>query len=235
LSNKLLDLFCGQGGAGAGYKMAGFDVYGVDIEPQPYYPYPLHTGDALEVLDGLLVGLGVTFTNTAGDIEVLFLEQFAAVHSSPPCQSHSTITPDPSKHVDLIPDTRERLNELSQPWVIENVEGAKKALNDPIRLCGSSFGLQVRRHRYFESSVPLEPSVCDHVGQGSPVGVYGSHGDKRGAVPRPNGGNRGVKARDTEEARQVMGMPWADWYGCAQAIPPAYSEYIGKQMMKVIA
>lgn len=229
---KLLDLFCGQGGASAGYATAGFDVYGVDLEPQPNYPYPFAEGDAHDILDWLHAGFGITFTLPDGDTEILFSRDFHAIHASPPCQAHSTITPDPSKHADLIPGTRERLQKMGQPWVIENVEGARKKLVDPFRLCGSSFGLKVRRHRYFESSAQLTGRACSHATQGQPVGVYGQHGDKRGAVPRPNGGSRGVKARDIAEARQVMGMPWADWYGCAQAIPPAYAEHIGKQLLE---
>lgn len=226
---KLLDLFCGQGGAAKGYSDAGFEVYGVDIEPQPLYPYWFHEGDALEVLDSLRSGSGVTFVNAAGQHRTLFGAQVAAGHTSPPCQAHSTITPDASKHVDLIPAVRERTLEWSQPWVLENVEGARKALVSPIRLCGSAFGLKVRRHRYFESSVELTGAQCRHSEQGTPVGVYGALRTKHWA--RPDGTSRGVKATSVEEAREAMGMPWADWHGCTQAIPPAYTEHIGRQLL----
>ena len=227
---KLLDLFCCEGGAAAGYDNAGFDACGVDIEPQPNYPYWFHQGDVLDVLDTLRKGAGVTFM-LGSETRTLFIESFAAIHASPPCQAHSTITPDKSKHVDLIPDTRERLQKFAQPWVIENVEGARKALVDPMLLCGSSFGLGVRRHRLFESSVWLMSLPCRHAEQGRPFGVYGTHGDANGEFLRPNGKLRGRKARDVGEARELMGMPWASWHGCAQAIPPAFTEFIGRQLM----
>ena len=231
----LLDLFCGEGGAGKGYADAGFMVFGVDRDPKPLYPYPIHVGDALDVLDRLRAGLGVEFTQPDGGRRTLFIEQIKAVHASPPCQAHSTITPDKSKHVDLIPDVRERLERWSQPWVIENVEGARTALNDPIRLCGSSFGLRVRRHRYFESSIHLNDKPCDHKSQGLVVGVYGAHGDGGKEYRRPDGKSRGMKAADTAEAREVMGMPWASWHGAAQAVPPAYTDHIGRQLMAAVS
>lgn len=226
---KLLDLFCGQGGAAKGYSDAGFDLFGVDLANQPLYPYWFHQGDALEVLDRLRAGLGVEFRHPDGRRRTLFLEHVKAGHSSPPCQAHSTITPDKSKHVDLIPDVRERMQSWGKPWVIENVEGARTALVDPIRLCGSSFGLRVRRHRYFEANVELKPLPCDHAAQGTPVGVYGGLRAKHWA--RPDGRSRGLKATSVAEAREVMGMPWADWDGCTQAIPPAYTEHIGRQLL----
>lgn len=225
----ILDAFCCEGGAAMGYHNAGFDVIGVDIEPQPLYPFPFHQGDALAVMRDLLLSdvLG-TPVKLAGEEYVL--SDFAAIHASPPCQAHSTITPDKSKHIDLIPDTRELLIEAGLPYVIENVEGAKRALIDPIRLCGSSFGLRVRRHRYFESNVYLAPLPCSHAQQGVPVGVYGDHADT--FTGRPNGTSRGVKARTDDEAREVMGMPWASWHGTTQAIPPVYSEFIGLQLLE---
>lgn len=227
---QLLDLFCGEGGAAYGYHAAGFEVYGVDIEPQPNYPFWFHQGDALEVLDRLRAGLGVTFTsNLSGLKRTLFIEIIHAVHASPPCQAHSTITPDKSKHVDLIPDVRDRLKLWRQPWVIENVEGAKKALVDPVKLCGSSFGLQVRRHRYFETSFDLKAGECDHKTQGTPIGVYG--GLRNRHWERPDGTSRGRKATSLEEGREAMGMPWASWHGLTQAIPPAYSQFIGEQLL----
>lgn len=225
----LLDLFCCQGGASRGYADAGFEVFGVDKDPQPLYPYWFQQGDALAVLDRLRSGLGVEFVHPDGRRRVLFIEKIAAVHASPPCHFHSTITPDKSKHIDLIPDVRERLQRWRQPWVIENVEGAKRVLVDPMRLCGSSFGLKVRRHRYFESSIWLTSLPCRHAEQGTPLGVYGDHAD--GFTGRPNGTSRGVKARTVAEARNAMGMPWASWHGCTQAIPPAYTEHIGRQLI----
>lgn len=229
---KLLDLFCCEGGAAMGYHQAGFDVIGVDINPQPLYPFAFHQGDALEVMRGLILSdvLGVP-VKLAGEEYVL--SDFAVIHASPPCQAHSTITPDKSKHVDLIPEIRGALIEACLPFVIENVEGAKRALIDPVRLCGSSFGLRVRRHRYFESNVPLLALPCEHGAQGVPVGVYGDHADTFST--RPNGTSRGVKAATDDEAREVMGMPWASWHGTTQAIPPAYSRHIGAQLIAHLA
>lgn len=225
----LLDLFCCEGGAAKGYHDAGFEVFGVDKDPQPLYPFWFHQGDVLEVLDRLWSGLGVVFVHPDGRRRTLFAEQIAVRHASPPCQALSTITPDKSKHVNLIPDVRDRLMRSDRPWVIENVEGARYELIAPIRLCGSSFGLAVRRHRLFESSVPLRTWPCEHGAQGTPVGVYGELRTKHWT--RPDGRSRGKKATSLEEAREAMGMPWASWRGCTQAIPPAYTEYIGRQLL----
>lgn len=225
----LLDLFCGAGGAGHGYHQAGFDVYGVDHQPQPDYPHWFHQGDALRVLDDLARGGLVEFTRNG---ERRYVTSFAAVHASPPCQAHSTITPDPSKHPDLIAPTRERVERLGVPYVIENVEGARGALREPVRLCGSSFGLAVRRHRLFEVSFPVAVPACDHKAQGTPVGVYGGLRSRHWA--RPDGRSRGRKATSVGEARDAMGMPWAGWYGLTQAVPPVYTEWIGRQLLAAL-
>jgi DNA (cytosine-5)-methyltransferase 1 len=211
---RLLDLFCCEGGAAMGYHRAGFDVTGVDINPQPNYPFDFLQGDALDIV----AALG---------------HHFDVIHASPPCQAHSTITPDKGKHVDLIPATRAALIATGKHYVIENVEGARRALIDPIKLCGSSFGLKVRRHRYFESNVWLTAPACDHSKQGVPVGVYGGLRTKHWA--RPTGTSRGLKATTVEEAQDAMGMEWATWHGVTQAIPPAYTEFIGHQLMEAIA
>lgn len=229
---KLLDCFCCEGGAAMGYSRAGFDVYGVDIDSQPRYPFAFARDDALDVLRALIRGRGVDFNSRGSGRETLALTDFSAVHASPPCQAHSTITPDKSKHVDLIPPTRALLQKLTVPWVMENVEGAKTALIHPMRLCGSSFGLRVRRHRYFESNTWLTSMPCRHAEQGEPVGVYGDHAD--GVTRRPNGTSRGVKAQTVAEAQEAMGMPWASWHGATQAIPPAYTEWIGAQLLDQI-
>lgn len=195
-----------------GYHRAGFDVVGVDIKPQQRYPFDFVQADAIAYV-------------------IEYGREFDAIHASPPCQAHSTITPDKSKHVDLIPETRVALEASGLPWVIENVAGARYSMRDPMLLCGSSFGLQVRRHRLFESNIWLTSLPCDHAAQGRPIGVYGSHGEPNGEFARPNGGKRGRKAADVDEAREVMGMPWASWHGAAQAIPPAYTEFIGAQLL----
>lgn len=229
----LLDLFCCEGGAAKGYADAGFDVFGVDKDPQPLYPFWFHQGDVLDVLDRLWSGLGIEFLHPDGRRRMLFAEQIAVRHASPPCQALSTITPDKSKHVNLIPEVRERLQRSPRPYVIENVEGARTELIDPIRLCGSSFALKVRRHRYFESNILLEQMACDHKVQGTPVGVYGALRTKHWV--RPTGQSRGRKATSLEEAREAMGMPWASWHGCTQAVPPAMTEHIGRQLFAVVA
>lgn len=214
---KLLDLFSGAGGCAVGYDRAGFDVLGVDLVPHPEYPYFFIQENALRTLGRLL-------TQPAFKVD--------AVHASPPCPRYSVATPKANrdKHPDLIGPVREMLRVWGGPYVIENVVGAP--LESPVRYCGSSFGLGVRRHRLFESNVPLVAPECDHASQSQVWGVYGDHGDRRGPVPRPNGASRGGKARDTAHAREVMGIDWmTEWHDLADAIPPAYTEHIGRQLM----
>lgn len=226
----LLDLFCCQGGAAKGYADAGFDVIGVDLHEQPRYPYPMRVADALDLLRTILDGKGFAVYQN-GMKRVVWGSDIAAIHASPPCQALSTITPDKSKHVNLIPEVRELLDQTGLPYVIENVEGARPHMLKPVRLCGSAFGMQVRRHRLFESNVPLMSTPCDHKSQGPVYGVYGSHGDNSHTYLRPDGTGRGRRASNVEHARELMGMPWADWHGCTQAIPPAYTEHIGGQLL----
>ena len=206
---KLLDLFCGVGGASAGYAKAGFEVHGVDLKHGKRYPFTYMRADVLDVLQ-----------------DENYLQQFNVIHASPPCQTHSI-----TKHlrnaqgkstskVDLIPETRAALIASGKPYIIENVPGSP--LIDPIQLCGSSFGLKVRRHRLFESNMPLVGSVCDHKSQGRPVGVYGSLNDQI-----PGGGKT---ASTISEARQAMGIEWAIWTELVEAIPPAFTKYLGDQI-----
>ncbi len=206
----LLDLFCGAGGAAMGYHRAGFDVIGVDIAPQPLYPFSFIQGDALEVDSWAWPSCGYEFPRG-----------FDAIHASPPCQAYSVATRDKSKHADLVGPTRDLLERLGLPYVIENVVGAP--LLNPVQLCGSAFGLRVRRHRLFETNWILLVPPCDHKSQGQPVGVYGE-GSSKGQV-------RGRKASSEAEVLQVMEMPWADRKTATQAIPPAYTELIGAQLL----
>jgi DNA (cytosine-5)-methyltransferase 1 len=207
---RLLDLFSGAGGAARGYQLAGFHVTGVDINPQPRY-----AGDEFVQADAMRYPL----------------DGFDAIHASPPCQAYSLITPDKDLHPRLIDPIRILLASTGLPYVIENVGGARRDLRQPLRLCGSSFGLSVRRHRYFESNVSLMSMPCAH-GKARPIGVYGDHPENDHDYRRPDGTRRGAKALTVDHAREVMGMPWATWRECVEAIPPAYTRFIGEQLIE---
>lgn len=214
---KLLDLFCGAGGCSVGYARAGFEVVGWDIEPHDDYPFEIYVGDAMAALAA-----------------PNYLDVFDVVHVSPPCPRHSTITPARTRdsHPDLIGPCRDLLKAWGGVYVIENVPGAP--LVNPVRLCGSSCGLGVRRHRLFESNVPLMAMECAHEAQGQPWGVYGDHGDLT-PVRRPNGTSRGNKARDVAHAQEVLGIDWmTDWDDLTDAIPPAYTEFLGAQLLDAL-
>ena len=209
---KLLDLFCGVGGASVGYFQAGFEVHGVDLKHGKRYPFTYIRADVLDVLK---------------DEE--YIQQFDVIHASPPCQTHSitqhlrNAQGKTTSKVDLIPQTRAALVTSGKPYIIENVVGSP--LINPIQLCGSSFGLQVRRHRLFESNMELQGSECNHKAQGRPVGVYGSLNDEI-----PNGGKT---AKTIDEARVAMGIDWAIWTELVEAIPPAFTKYLGHQVIRL--
>lgn len=209
---KLLDLYCGAGGAALGYDRAGFGVIGVDIKPQPNYPFTFIQNDALEYLEA-------------------HGHEYDAIHASPPCQAHSDLKHmwNAKEHADMIEPTRRLLLKLGKPYVIENVEGAP--LVNPIRLCGTMFwlrtnGAELRRHRLFEINWPpfLVPQ-CRHGIEPRVIGVYGGHGrDRRRTV---NTQDFSVAAR-----REAMGIDWMTGAELSQAIPPAYTEFIGKELVK---
>ncbi len=216
---RLLDLFCGAGGAGEGYRRAGFDVTGVDIAPMPQYPFmDVIQGDAMEVL-----------------ADVAFLREFDAIHASPPCQAYSVTRARTKRndHPELIEPVREALRAWGGPYVIENVEGAP--LEHPAILCGSMFGLGfggavLKRHRLFESNVPLTTPVDACRGR-SAVGVYGNGG----AWTRTAPGGGGVKVAGPDAAK-ALGIDWTTYQPVlAQAIPPAYTEHIGRQLREHLA
>lgn len=225
---KCLDLCCCAGGASDGYAAAGFEVTGVDFKQQRNYPYPFHKLCALEVLDGKT------------DVDV---SKFDFIHASPPCQSHTSL-----KHirdaqgnqcrvVDILEDVVDRLVALGKPFIVENVVGAtveKHELHE-VMLCGSMFGLKVRRHRKFWSNVPLKTLRCDHKAQGRPVGVYGRMNDHVKGMWKGKMSYGGKTAKTLEEAKAAMGtqrdIPWAK---LKEAIPPAYSKFLGKQIIKYI-
>lgn len=209
-----------------GYYRAGFDeIVGVDNRPMPRYPFEFVLGDALE------------YVAEHG-------REFDAIHASPPCQRYSTMTNGRwqdrvDEHPDLIAPTRKALIEIGKPFVIENVSGARSDLINPIMLCGTMFGLetdscnQLRRHRYFELSVPmfLTPP-CNHNSL-SAVGVYGGGQNparrKRRQMIEYADVDFGIKARSL-----VMGIDWMTNEELNEAIPPAYTEYIGRHLIEYI-
>jgi DNA (cytosine-5)-methyltransferase 1 len=211
----LLDLFCGAGGAGMGYYRAGFDIIGIDIEPQPNYPFPFIQDDAIRLL-------------THGTIAEHYAD---AIHASPPCQDHSKLANLPGRGAHgtgwMLAATREVLSATGVPWVIENVPGAP--MRSDFRLCGCMFlslpGL--RRERWFETSwggFDLR-SPCSHMDE--TVTVAGHPG---GSSTRD--GSRGFG--DTAAWKRAMGIDWMTAKELAQAIPPAYTEYIGAQLLDAV-
>jgi len=219
---RLLDLFCGAGGAAMGYHRAGFEVVGVDIEAQPHYPFEFHHGDAM------------TWP----------LEGFDAIHASPPCQGYSIMRNLPwlreKVYPLLIEPTRERLIAAGVPYVIENVAGARRSARRPDGmqagwLCGGMFGLPFYRHRYFETNwfwmQPGHPRHQFTVRNGRTLGARARDIVHNGA--QRVGANVG-HAAGVQEAREAMGIDWMSRDEITQAIPPAYTEYIGGWLMKVL-
>lgn len=209
----LLDLFCGQGGASQGYYRAGFDVVGVDICPQPRYPFQL---SQRHWRNGLREILGAPYRY-----------KIVAIHASPPCQAYSAAQRIRGfDHPDLIADVRAELELAGLPYVIENVPGARPWLRNPVLLCGTMFpALRVYRHRLFETNWPLaQPAHGTHVAPQVKMG----RPPKPGEWIQPVGNFSGVS-----EARAAMEMPWASREGLREAIPPAYTEYVGRQMLQV--
>lgn len=214
----LVDLFCKAGGATKGFQRAGFFVIGVDIDPQPRYVGDAFVQmDALEALRVLLAG-----EKLAG----YGMETIAAFAASPPCQRYSRETPTAykSNHPDLIEPVRTLLRKTGQPYVIENVADARMELIDPLMLCGTMFGLKLWRHRWFEIDpvLPvLTPSCQHHI---EPVVVTGTSFRK------------GIK-RDAWkwEKNMAMQIDWMITDELDEAIPPAYTEWIGRQLLATFA
>lgn len=221
---RLLDLFCGAGGAAMGYHRAGFtEIVGIDVKPQPRYPFRFIQGDAMR--------------------PPVKLEDFDAIHASPPCQSYSH-----SRHLrarnskrqtpKLITDVRAMLMASGCPWVIENVEGAREAMSNPATACGTAFGLLVRRHRLFESSecLMMPPCQCGDRTQA----IYPSTPRANGERPPSVFVNIHASGTSAELAAQGMGIDWIPSRGfrptqaLREAIPPAYSEFIGRQLIAAI-
>lgn len=234
---KALDLFCGAGGATKGLQRAGFHVTGVDIKPQPRY-----CGDAFFQADAMEFPLG----------------GYDFVWASPPCQGY-TLMQHMGKRAGegapkLIEPVREKLEASGMDWVIENVVGAP--LRNPIVLCGSMFGLGVRRHRLFESSVLLLQPTCQHEpdkwpvavwGDGrpsrqearrehrGPIAVYGDHPEDS-AIHRASDNRPGLtrRAATLQVGSEAMRIDWMNWKELTESIPPAYSEFIGKQAIQFL-
>lgn len=212
----LLDLFSCAGGAAMGYHRAGFEVIGVDKDEQPRYPFEHHVADALEVLDEL------------AETGQVFGRKIAAAHASPPCQlftayGRSDTTGWRDNYVNLIEPTRDRLIRTGLPYIIENVPPAP--LIDPMQLCGSSFYLDVRRHRLFESNVPLMAIPCDHSWQKPRFAPASNRTNLRRTV------EVGVWRIPLEVQRKAMGIDWMELTELSEAIPPAYTEHIGLQLI----
>src|SRR5437868_6730115 len=222
---KALDLFCGAGGASMGLHRAGFDVTGVDIKPQPHYPFRFVQGDAMHYLDGALRG-------------------FDLIWASPPCQAYCALNvmKNARPHPDLVGKVRDRLKAIGMPYVIENVFGAP--LQQPILLCGSSFGLQshgyqLRRHRYFETSFTAGLShPCAHARK--TLGIYGqkvrdiAEEKRHYAKEKASRGKPQGVVLPQRYGFEAMGIDWMNIAELSEAIPPAYSEWIARRIRAVI-
>lgn len=230
---RLLDLFCCAGGAGAGYSRAGFDVVGVDIDPQPRYPFAFHQGDAITVMTALIRGESVLFGT-----ELLQLSDFAAVHASPPCQGYLNLGAvnralgRSYEHPNLIAITRALLECTGLPYVIENVADARREMREPVRVCGTALDLPLRRHRLFESNIDLHGLACEH--QRFTEAKYWTswrpNGEHRLSTVVQVYGNAGGR----EEWPAAMGIDWMNWKELSEAIPPAMTEFIGTQLRGVL-
>ena len=202
-----------------GYHRAGFQVVGVDINPQPRFPFEFHQADALTYpLDG-----------------------FDVIHASPPCQGYSrakwlSMARNRGKygiHDRLIDQVREKLTEHGGPWVIENVAGAP--LHKPIRLFGSQFWLLTQRQRWFESNISLKPPSTPMRRMKTPSAGNGIGPDGSICICG-NGGVRGLKAAEIVSywSKALGGVDWMIRREMAECIPPAYTEFIGKQLMEIL-
>ena len=204
-----------------GYHRAGFtEIVGVDIKPQPRYPFEFVLADAM------------TYS----------LEGFDAIHASPPCQAHSDMKwmPNARKHEDLLTPTLARLDGVSVPWAVENVGGSP--MRSAIQLCGTSFGLRadigdrgiadLHRHRLFETNFPIMAPPCAHKRGRIVVGFYGDHARVRRRSAE--GGDITGNAAKLRLVKEAMEIDWMMWGEANQAIPPAYTEYIGRELLKVL-
>lgn len=215
----VLDTFCGAGGCSVGYHRAGFDVVGVDVEPQPHYPFEFYQGDAIE------------FISQHG-------HEFDMIHASPPCQGYSKtrFMHKNKKYPDLVAATRDALISTGKPYIIENVPGSP--LYNYVMLCGTMFDLRVLRHRWFECSptITMSPFSCNHWGKATGSGSN-RHEIAGGTISLQDGfdfvtvcGNDYL----ADEGRMAMGIDWMPKSKLSQAIPPAYTEWIGQRMLELM-
>lgn len=218
---RILDLFCCAGGAAKGYADAGFEVVGVDIDPQPNYPYEFHQADAIE------------FVKEHG-------HEFDAIHASPPCQTFSrTKTLHGNEHPDLIKPTRDALVASGKPWVMENVVGSP--LIGPIKLSGQHFNmtapdvdgvpLKLVRHRLFESNILLRVPDSFHANRHiQTASIYGAGG---GWTPRhrDNPDRRGGYIPHTDVIKKLLGIDWMSKHEMSQSIPPVFTEWVGGRLI----
>jgi DNA (cytosine-5)-methyltransferase 1 len=210
----VVDLYCGAGGVAEGYKRSGFWVIGVDKDPQPNY-----AGDEFIRADAL----DVLRAGRSGPVW-----HADVVHASPPCQFEAAYKRRPNHVKDspnLIPVTRELLELTGLPYIIENVPGARDHLRDPVQFCGSSFGLNVRRHRLFESNVKLVAPPCNHGWQTPRFAQATNRENKRSTV------EVGVWRIPLEVQQEAMGIGWMTLEELSEAIPPRYTEFIGRQLL----
>lgn len=220
---RLLDLFCCAGGASCGYTLAGFDVVGVDIAPQPHYPYAFVQANALDILK-----------------DRAFLAEFDAIHASPECKGYTHCNLSPKhRYQKLIGEVREALDKIGKPYVIENVIGAKHVLRASLLLCGTMFGLPMRRHRLFETNVGefgvfiYPPRTCAH--KGATIGVYGHSiwDSSLPGTPRKDGRKR-PDSVPAEVGHRAMGINWMNKEELAEALPPVYTQWIGNFLLSAI-
>lgn len=215
----LLDTYCKAGGTSMGYHQAGFEVVGVDIEPQKRYPFEFYQGDAIEFI-------------------VKYGKDFDVIVGSPPCQDYIPLKAIHGKtYPRLIKDTRRAMQKTGKPYIIENVKGARFELDNPIMLCGTMFGLRVIRHRYFECNPILwwPPVQCKHIGKIGSSSLRNKNG-KRLVNSFENVDILCITGHDfiVADARIAMSIDWMIGKELSQAIPPAYTKWLGEKFRKVL-